>query len=142
MVASGTRKRPSLGELGGARAGEGGSHGQRFSSPELGLFPQHNPLAPDSAFPPAQRPLHSAPAAQSPRGLDLGAADSRAGPALNLGRAQQWGGTRGSGSGLGGDVLRSPAGLGGGEEILGTSLFLHQPPGTQVFIFASVSLFH
>lgn len=100
MVASGTRKWPSLGELGGAGAREGGSHTQGFSPLDPGLSLQCNTssirpyLLPNSASPPAQRTPHPAPPARSPPGLDQRAADSPTGPALNLGRGLEGGGTR------------------------------------------------
>ena len=95
----GDQEAAALGELGGARAKEGGSHKQGVCPPDLGqslqrhtspMRPAHTP----TASPTAQRTPHPAPPALSPPRVDQGAADSPTGSALNLGRGQEGGGTQ------------------------------------------------
>lgn len=115
MVASGTRKQPSLGELGGARAREGGSHGPGFSS-RLRAVPSAQPESDQTLwFAPTRLPHRpSAPHTQllhlgSSR-LAQGAADSPAGPALDLGRGHEGRGLGDRGSGSGPEVSQGSLG--------------------------------
>lgn len=93
MVASGTRKQPSLGELGGAGAREGGSR-VRGSRLQTQAAPAAQPQSDQTlrslqrGFPTARAPhtqlLHLGPSRSA-----QGEADSPAGPALNLGRGRE-----------------------------------------------------